>query len=131
MLSKESWLIIAGALLIWGVVHAFGSVEVVYSERYIANVLYQSKVVCGDAFGVLLFDDYEAVYGRATAADCRKAARTRAAEVSGQALLVLLSIVAAFKWSSPPPAPIDSELPRLRKGDGTVSGRSRSQAGDS
>ncbi len=123
MLSRESWLIIAGVLLIWGVWHAFGTVEVVYSERYIDEILYQSKVICGDAIGVLLFDDYDGALGPATAADCRKAARTRAAELFGLAGLTILTTVAAFKWSSLPPAPIDAELPRLPKGERAVHGR--------
>ena len=127
MLSRESWLIIAGALLIWTVWHAFGIVEVVYSERYINEILYQSKVVCGDAVGVLLFDDYDGALGPATAADCRKASRTRAVEIMGLGFLTVLAIVTAFKWGSPPPAPIDSELRGLPKGERAVYGRGKHQ----
>ena len=131
MLSRESWLVIAGVLLIWTVWHSLGIVEVIYAERYIDEILYQSKVVCGDAFGVLLLDDYDGVFGPGTAVDCRKAARTRAVEIMSLGFLAILAVVAAFKWSSSPPAPIDTELRRLPKGERAVYGRRKHQDGPS
>lgn len=113
MLSRISWLLLALALATFAAWYATGTVEVVYAEYYIDEVKYQSKVVCGDAFGVLLFDDYEDVPGPGTALDCRKASRLRAAEIVALGLLVIVSIVGSFIWRYEPPAPIDSELKPL------------------
>jgi hypothetical protein len=126
MLSRKTWYTLAIATAVFAVWLAFQPQSIVYSEREIDGVLYQSKVDCGVGVAMVFagrFDD--SVPGAATRADCLKSGRTRVAELLGLAAMTGSLVYVGTRYGKEPPRPIRSELPDLPSGRPSVDGRPR------
>ena len=130
MLSRKTWYTLAVATAVFAVWLAFQPQSIVYSERELDGVLYQSKVDCGVGVTMVFAGRFdESVPGAATRADCLKYGRTRVAELLGLAAMTGTLIYVGTRFGREPPRPIRSELPDLPSGKPGVDGRPRKPSG--
>lgn len=129
MLAPKTWFALAALAAIFAGWLAFQPQSVVYSEREIAGVVYQSKVDCGVGVAIVFAGRFDpSVPGPSTQADCLKIARTRVAELFGLAVTVGLLVFVGIRYGKEPPRPISAELPDLPHRRPAVEGRSRGNA---
>lgn len=103
---------------------AFQHQEIVFSEREVDGVLYQSKVECGYGFAMVFAGEFDSdVPGASTQAECLKFGRTRVAEVIGMFAAAGILVFVGRRYGKEPPRPIRTELPDLPKGERGVEGR--------
>jgi hypothetical protein len=126
MLSRKTWHLLAACLVVFAVWLAFQPQSIIYSERELDGVLYQSKVDCGVGIQMVFLGRFDpGVPGASTQQDCLRYGRTRVLEVFG-----LVALAGTFAWvgvryGKEPPRPIRSELPDLPRGEPGVEGRRR------
>ena len=124
MLSRRTWLILATASVAFAVWLSFQPQAIVYSEREVDGVVYQSRVECGVGVGMVFLGEFDAdVRGPSTQADCLRVGRTRVAELAGLVALGALFLFVGVKYGKEPPRPIRTELPDLPRGEAGVEGR--------
>lgn len=123
--SYRIWLLAAWSVAVLGVLHAFGTVEYVYSTRHTSDgAVYVSSVTCGPAVEVVFLGRYDPdVPGPNTAADCTRAARTRLLEAGVLIGLAVALALARNRYGRRPPTPIDVALRPLPRPSRSVSGR--------
>ena len=123
MFSRRTWFALAAVTAAFGVWLSFQVQEIVYSEREVDGVAYESKVVCGTGPGMVFAGEFVDVRGAATQNDCLKVGRTRVLELLGLAAISGLMVFVGFRYGKEPPRPIRTELPDLPKGKAGVEGR--------
>lgn len=124
MLARRTWLAIAFGLVLFAIWLSFQHQSIIYSEREVDGVLYQSKVECGTGVGMVFFGQFDpSLPGAATRADCLKYAHTRILELSGLILIAGTLAWIGIKYGKEPPRPIRSELPDLPRGAPGFEGR--------
>jgi len=124
MLSRRTWLAIAIALALFAIWLSFQHQSIVYSERKVDGVLFQSKVECGTGVGMVFFGQFDpSLPGTATRSDCLRYGHTRIAELAGLLLMAATLAWVGVRYGKEPPRPIRLELPDLPKGGAGVEGR--------
>lgn len=124
MLARRTWYSMALLVALLAAWLAFQHQEIVFSEREVDGVLYQSKVECGYGFAMVFAGRFDAdVPGASTQAECLKFGRTRVAEVGGFLAAASVLMYVGRRYGKEPPRPIRSELPDLPKGERGVEGR--------
>lgn len=133
MLAHRTWYAMAAVIALLAVWLAFQHQEIVFSERELDGVLYQSKVECGYGFPMVFAREFDAdVPGASTQAECLKYGRTRVAEVVGLLAAAAGLVILGHRYGKEPPRPIRTELPDLPKGERGVEGRkARTPGGES
>lgn len=133
MLAHRTWYAMASVIALLAVWLAFQHQEIVFSERELDGVLYQSKVECGYGFPMVFAGEFDAdVPGASTQAVCLKYGRTRVAEVVGLLAAAAGLVILGHRYGKEPPRPIRTELPDLPKGQRGVEGRkARTPGGES
>ena len=131
MLARQTWYAMAALIALFAVWLAFQYQEIVFSERELDGVLYQSKVECGYGFGMVFGGQFDAdVPGASTQSECLKYGRTRVAEVVGLLAVAGALVFVGRRYGKEPPRPIRTELPDLPKGEGAVEGRKARTPGE-
>lgn len=124
MFARRTWYFLAATVALFAVWLAFQHQEIVFSEREVDGVLYQSKVECGYGFAMVFAGQYDAdVPGPATQSECLKFGRTRVIEVVGMWAMAGTFVFIGRRYGKEPPRPIRTELPDLPKGERAVEGR--------
>ncbi|MDX1449427.1 MAG: hypothetical protein R3246_10255 [Acidimicrobiia bacterium] len=124
MLARRTWYFLAVVIAAFAVWLAFQHQEIVFSEREVDGVLYQSKVECGYGFAMVFAGEFdEDVPGPSTQDECLKYGRTRVAEVLGLFAVAGVLIYVGSRYGKEPPRPIRTELPDLPRGEPGVEGR--------
>ncbi len=115
MLARRTWLLIAGAVVLFSLWDAAQPIRIFEFVRYLGDgTKIESGITCGSAFPMVFAGEFdEDVPGRSTEAECLKAARTKVAEVVALWALALTAVVVGMRYGREPPAPIDRELPAL------------------
>lgn len=123
MLSRRTWFALTAITVAFGVWLSFQVQDIVYSEREVDGVVYESKVVCGTGPGMVFAGEFVDVRGAATQSDCLKVGRARVLELIGLAFLSGLMAFVGVRYGKEPPRPIRTELPDLPKGEAGFDGR--------
>lgn len=124
MLSRKTWYVMAVAAAVFAVWLAFQPQSIVFSEREVDGVMYESKIDCGVGVAIVFAGRYDpSLPGAATQAECLRFARTRVAEVGGLVVLAAGLVFVGRRYGKEPPRPIRTELPDLPKGERSVEGR--------
>lgn len=124
MLAHRTWYAMAAVIALVAVWLVFQHQEIVFSERELDGVMYQSKVECGYGFEMVFAGQFDAdVPGASTQAECLKLGRTRVAEVVGLLAFAGFLVFLGRRYGKEPPRPIRTELSDLPKGERWVEGR--------